>query len=98
MIFLIEYNPRSGERITYRKYDDSERRTAYDERLRIELDLNQRGIRHEVVILEAENEAAVRRTHQRYFESLEETLRSTIEELKKRPFPNGGDCATQKSS
>jgi len=91
MIFLIEFNPRTGERVTYRQYDDSQRREAYDEQLKIELDLNRKGIRHEVVILEAENEAAMRRTHQRYFETFEEILRSGVEELKKSPFPNGGN-------
>jgi hypothetical protein len=36
----------------------------------MELDLNSRGVEREVVLLEAENEAALRRTHRRYFEDL----------------------------
>ncbi len=36
----------------------------------MELDLNHRGIEHEVVLLEAENADALRRTHRRYFENL----------------------------
>jgi hypothetical protein len=36
----------------------------------MELDLNRRGVEREVVLLEAENEEALRRTHRRYFEDL----------------------------
>lgn len=70
MIFLIEYNRRRGELVTFRRFADADRQLASDERLQLELDLNRRGIDHEVVILEASSEAAVRRTHRRYFESL----------------------------
>ena len=76
MIFLVEYNRNEGTLITFRNFDDSQRQIAIDRRLEVELDLNRRGIDHEVVLLEAENEAALRRTHRRYFEDLRQLLKS----------------------
>ncbi len=70
MIFSIEYDRPSGRIVTLRVFDDSERLEAEKLRLEIELDLNRRGIDHEVVLLEAANEDALRRTHRRYFEDL----------------------------
>jgi hypothetical protein len=72
MIFLIQYDRALGEIVTFKTFSDSERSVAEDARLEIELRLNRQGIDHEVVILEAESEAAVRRTHRRYFETLSE--------------------------
>lgn len=74
MIFLIEYNRRRGELVTLKRFADADRKMASDERLQLELDLNRRGVDHEVVILEASSEAAVRRTHRRYFETLRELV------------------------
>lgn len=67
MIFLIEYNRHQGRVVTLRTFDNSERRKAEDERLEMELDLNRRGIVHEVVLFEAATETALRSTHRRYF-------------------------------
>lgn len=74
MLFLIEYDRRRGELVTFKTFDDSERRKAEDARLEMELRLNREGVEHEVVILEAATEEAVRRTHRRYFESLRELM------------------------
>ncbi|NOT47967.1 MAG: hypothetical protein HOP17_09510 [Acidobacteria bacterium] len=74
MIFLIEYNRRRGELVTFKRFADDDRRLAANERLQLELELNRRGVEHEVVILEASSEAAVRRTHRRYFETLAELV------------------------
>ena len=74
MIFLIEYKRNRGELITFRTFDDSERRKAEDARLELELELNRLGTEHEVVILEAASQEALRRTHRRYFESLSELV------------------------
>ena len=76
MIFLIEYDRNRGAIVTFKRFDDSERRNAQDARLEMELELNRQGIEHEVVILEAETEEALRRTHRRYFEDLAELLNS----------------------
>ena len=82
MIFLIEYNRRQGRLVTFKVFAESERSKAQDLRLEIELDLNRRNVDHEVVLLEAESEAAIRRTHGRYFYDLRqllELMRGTIE-------------------
>ena len=78
MIFLIEYNRPEGRIVTFKVFEDSERRKAADSRLEIELDLNRRGVDHEVVLLEAASEAALRRTHRRYFEDLSQIVESAI--------------------
>jgi two-component SAPR family response regulator len=44
---------------------------AQDFRLELELELNATAVDHEVVILEAESEAAIRRTHGRLRELIE---------------------------
>ena len=76
MIFLIEYNRSQGSIVTFRDFDDSQRREAEDLRLEIELVLNRKGVDHEVVLLEAASEDALRRTHRRYFEDLRQILKS----------------------
>lgn len=77
MIFLIEYDRPRGRIVSFRTFVGSERKTAADARLKIELDLNKRGIEHEVVLLEASSEEALRRTHRRYFENPGQIVKST---------------------
>lgn len=72
MIFLIEYDRESGKLITFRSFDEADQTAADRARLEMELDLLRSGVEREVVILEAPNEGALRRTHRRYFEDLEE--------------------------
>lgn len=72
MLFLIEYDRSKGVIVSLRSYMDSQRETAQHDRLELELVRHRDGIQHEIVILEAENEAAIRRTHGRYFKTLEE--------------------------
>lgn len=74
MIFLIEYNRSDGRIITLETFEDSKRLSAEDTRLEMELRLNRLGVEHEIVILEAESEEALRRTHRRYFEDLAELV------------------------
>jgi len=77
MIFLIEYNRPEGRIITLRRFSDSERAKAQDERLDIELALHRsEAAEHEVVLLEASDEAALHRTHQRYFSDLSQIVKS----------------------
>ena len=76
MIFLIEYNRPEGRLVTFKRFQDSERLKAQNARLDLELDLNRRRVNHEVVLLEAASEAALRRTHRRYFETLRQILES----------------------
>ena len=72
MIFLIQYNRSLGQVVALKAFSESERRVAEDTRLELEIRLNQNEIDHEVVLLEAESEDALRRTHRRYFENLTE--------------------------
>lgn len=72
MIFLIEYDRARGDLVRLETFPDSERRRADNARLEMEIGLNRDEVEREVVILEAESEEALRRTHRRYFESLTE--------------------------
>ncbi len=74
MLFLIEYAREKGELITFKTFSDKDSTLAKNTRLELELDLNRRGVNREVVLLEAENEDALRRTHRRYFENLQELV------------------------
>ena len=74
MIFLIEYNRSEGRIVTFRNFDNSQRREAEDVRLQIEVDDNGKELDREVVLLEAESEDALRLTHRRYFEDLRQML------------------------
>ena len=75
MLFLIEYDRPSGTLVQFRKFDESERQVAQDTRLDLELTLNRQGIQHEVVILDAPSEEALRHTHGRYFKDVAELVR-----------------------
>jgi hypothetical protein len=75
MIFLVDYDRPTGRTLLFKTFADTERQKAHDERLRLELELFHRGLlftRREVVMLDARDEAALRRTHDRYFEHLPE--------------------------
>jgi len=67
--------------VTFKTFDQSNRTLAANLRLEIELDLNRKGIDHEVVILEAANENVLRRTHRRYFEDISQILKSLDEAI-----------------
>jgi hypothetical protein len=81
MLFLIEYNRKQGRMVTFRSFADSEGVTAQDQRLELELELNATDVDHEVVILEAESEAAIRLSHARYFYDLHELVEKFKEAL-----------------
>jgi hypothetical protein len=71
MIYLIDYDRQSGTLVEMRAFPDEEREAAQNERLDLELALHAQGQMREVVLLEAADEAGLRRTHGRYFETLE---------------------------
>lgn len=81
MIYLIEYNRPEGRLVTFKVFAESERSEAETLRLDIELDLNRRKIDHEVVLLVAASEAALHRTHGRYFKDLRQILESVTARL-----------------
>lgn len=74
MLFLIEYARDEGRIVCFQPFAHTDSSTAEHARLELELSLNRRGIEHEVVLLEAQNEDALRRTHRRYFETLTELV------------------------
>lgn len=76
MIFLIEYLRADGRLIKIERFDDSDRHRAQKARLKTELELLGRQVDHEVVLLEAETEDALRKTHRRYFESAQDLARA----------------------
>ena len=67
MIFLVEYDRSESRLLRMRTFPDTAMREVEDVRLALELDLNRKHITREVVILQAVSEAALRRTHGRYF-------------------------------
>jgi len=79
MIYLIDYDRRSGKLITMRTYSDDRRAAAELDRLNLELALLDQRLTREVVLLEAADEAGLRRTHGRYFESLEDMAARGVE-------------------
>lgn len=76
MLFLVEYDRARGRIASFRAFDEADRRRAEDCRLDLEISLSNRGVAREVVLLEAGSEAALRRTHRRYFESFEQLATS----------------------
>ena len=72
MIFLIEYNRPKGLVVSINSFKDSEQEEAEITRLDLEIDLNRKGINHEVVLLVAKNKKAIRQTHARYFTNIRE--------------------------
>lgn len=81
MIFLIEYNRQRGQIVSFTAFADNDRRQAEDARIELELKLNRANTEHEVVLLEAATEAALRRTHRRYFETLQQLGNDALTEL-----------------
>jgi hypothetical protein len=67
VIFLIEYDRSRGELTNIDVFDDADRGTAEDERLKRELTLHRKGVKREIVILQAASEDALKKTHGRYF-------------------------------
>lgn len=70
MLFLVEYDRRRGEIVLFRSFASADRKVAEDCRLDLEIALSRHRVDHEVVLLEAASEEALRRTHRRYFEDL----------------------------
>ena len=70
MLFLIEYNRQAGVIVYQKTFAEAERQQADDERLRRELALTEGDEVLEIVLLEAQNEAALRITHGRFFGDL----------------------------
>ncbi|HEY2091477.1 MAG TPA: hypothetical protein VGJ81_06290 [Thermoanaerobaculia bacterium] len=80
MIFLLEYDRSRGELLSIRPYADSDRLLAQNAGLERELQLHRDGIQREVVLLQAESEDALRKTHRHYFEDITELAAAVARE------------------
>jgi hypothetical protein len=69
MIFLMEYHRPTGSIKSLREFSDADEALAQKARLERELELRREGVFHEVVLLQAVNVEALRKTHRRYFEN-----------------------------
>lgn len=72
MIFLIRYDRRVGKVVEIKEFIDQDRQVAAKLRLDMELNLAKQGVEHEVILLEADSKAALRKTHNRYFANVDE--------------------------
>ena len=72
MIFLMHYDRARSRIVDLRRFDEDERSVAEDARLQLEFALRRQRVEHEVLLLEAASEEALRKTHRRYFENLEQ--------------------------
>lgn len=72
MIFLIQYDRTLGRIVELQTFDDEHRAAADTARFALELANARTGSLIEVVLLDAESEEALRKTHRRYFETLEQ--------------------------
>lgn len=70
MYFLVDYDRERGALISLRSFAPEDRLPAEIARLELEISLNAQGVDREIVILEAKDEASLRRTHRRYFENV----------------------------
>ena len=76
MIFLIDYDRKKGLIQLFKAFKADQRAEAQRERLDIELSLNGSRELREIVLLEADDEQTLRRTHQRYFKTAREIIES----------------------
>jgi hypothetical protein len=78
MIFLIHYDRPNGIIVELKAFAGDAREQAANERLLIEVNLNRQGLKErEVVLLDAESQEALRRTHRRYFEGARQIMTSS---------------------
>jgi hypothetical protein len=77
MIFLIEYDRRRRYLVTFEQYSDADRAAADKRRLNLELSGDGHDSNREIVLLQATDEKALRKTHRRYFETAREIIESS---------------------
>jgi hypothetical protein len=77
MWFLIHYDPSTEKLVLLRPYGADQADIAQRDRLTLELELQRAAKKdQEVVLLSANDEAALRQTHRRYFETPAQLVRS----------------------
>jgi hypothetical protein len=71
MLFLIEYDRKAGQIVSFQRFASDQQAVAGKAVLDLEIKLRRCGRSHEVVLLDAATEEDLRGTHRRYFESLD---------------------------
>jgi hypothetical protein len=81
VIFLIDYDRKKGKLKDFRRFQDCQMPEARSERLRIELSDKAAVMsgEREVVLLEAADESTLHHTHQRYFKSARDIVKSIMD-------------------
>lgn len=74
MIFLIRYDRDLQRQIAFEQFQDADRDAAEATRYQLELEITRKNLNQEVVLLEAPSEPALRVTHSRYFDDIDEML------------------------
>lgn len=72
MIFLIHYDPRRGEVLSIKEFEDRQVESAESERLALEIAELGSMQCNEVIVLQAADKAALLTTHSRYFKTIEQ--------------------------
>lgn len=83
MIFVIEYNRKAGRIKGLHRFSAQRHDEAIAKRLELEL-ADPTNLDLEVVVLEAEGEEELKKTHRRYFASAEELLQSAADQAHSR--------------
>ncbi len=81
MIFLFEYERKTGDPAKVTEFADEFRADAEQARLALEQQALKRGDDLEIVLIEAANQAVVRKTHRRYFDSLKQFINAPAFEI-----------------
>jgi len=74
MLFLIQYDRPVGRIVRLERFSDDQWQLARETLLNLEVELQRRSQTHELVLLDAASEEALRKTHGRYFEDVEGLL------------------------
>lgn len=78
MIFLIEYDRSRGELVSIQSFEDADRDSAENERLRREITLHKTRVEREIVLIQAATEGALKETHRRYFADIATLAESPV--------------------
>jgi hypothetical protein len=81
LIYVIVYDRKGSRTIEKRRFGSDQRATAREERLKLELESKLHSQDVEVVLLEADSEEQLLRSHSRYFLSTEQFKDSLESEL-----------------
>lgn len=81
MIFLVHYDRRAQRLLRFETYDDSDADRAQEDSFALELSLLGSDRENEIALFKAADEAALRVSHARYFETLTDMLQSASQSL-----------------